>query len=183
MSDAKLVRESYANRPANRVERAIGLKNQVEKPAPSAEESPQPVGVSQPVVQQLVRWIPTETITLYVAVIAILTYPKAAAGQKLCEQSFRAQWWWAVIFVVFSVFAVFAIYLTKVRATNAPFRWPFFEMGVAAVAFAAWAAGLPQTPLGDVCDYKTEYGGLAVLFASIIIGLVAGMLGKNPPSA
>ena len=75
MSDAKLVRESYANRTANRVEKAIGLKNLVEKPAPTAEESPQPVGVSQPVVQQLVRWIPTETITLYVAVIAVLTYP------------------------------------------------------------------------------------------------------------
>jgi hypothetical protein len=183
MSDAKLVREDYEKRGANRVERALGLKKEVEKKPPAKADVPQPVGVSQPVVQQLVRWIPTESITLYVAIIALLTYPKAPPGEKLCAQSFTAQWWWTGIFAAFSVFAVFAIFLAKVRTSNQPFRWPFFEMAVAPVAFCAWAAGLPATPLGSVCGYKTEYGAVIILFVAIFIGLVAGMLGKNPPSS
>ena len=182
MSDAKLVRESVTPRGANRLERTLRLGSLVERDPPAAGNTPQPVGVAQPVVQQLVRWIPTETITLYVALVAILTYPTAKENEKVCALSFTAQWWAAIAFTLVTVFVVLAIYVTKVRSTSQPFRWPIFEMIAAPVAFAAWAVALPQTPLNDFCGYKAATGGYVVLVTSVAIGLVAGMFGKNPPS-
>lgn len=179
MSDAKLVREKPAQRSANRLERTVRLKNLVERDPPA--KAPQPIGVPQPVIQQLVRWIPTETITLYVALIALLNPVAAPAGRKLCEGDFAAFWWSVAAFAVATPFVVLAIYLTKVRATKQPFRWPLFEMGAAVIAFVAWAFALPNTPLQDVCDYKIEIGGFIVLVASIVIGLTAGATGHEPP--
>lgn len=53
-------------------------------------------------------------------------------------------------------------------------------MVVAPLAFAAWAAALPDSPFADICGYKAAYGGFAVLVASVGIAFVAWMVGKTP---
>lgn len=54
--------------------------------ADPAQASPtEPVGVSMSLVNQLSRWIPTETITVYVALLALLA-PMGASS------SFNSRW-------------------------------------------------------------------------------------------
>jgi hypothetical protein len=102
MSDAKLIRESdhLAPRTANFVEKAVGLKPLVERPPSPENAGPQPAGVSPTVVQQLVRWIPTETITLYVAFIALLNPVMAPTGKKLCEADVSARVYGVLAFAI-----------------------------------------------------------------------------------
>lgn len=181
MSDAKLVRESPTLRTASPLEKVIGIGPLVERPPPVPRDQPQPVGVDPTVVQQLVRWIPTEIIALYVAWIALLNPVTAPAGKTVCTVGdFGGRWASVVAFAVATPIIVVAIHLTKVRATKQPFRWPLFEIGAAGVAFLAWAFALPDTPLEDFCGYKVEVGAFLVLGTSIAIGLVAGATGHEP---
>lgn len=184
MSDGKLIQQPAKPRTANFLEKAVGLKTVVEREPLPADTAPQPVGVPPTVVQQLVRWIPTETITLYVAWIALLDPVSVRRGQSVCKAGdFSAAWLTVAAFSLVTVLVVVAIYLAKLRATKQPFRWPVFEMSAATVAFIAWAFALPDTPLRDFCGYKVEIGAFIVLAVSVVIGLVAGATGHEPAPA
>lgn len=184
MSEAKLVREHSSGRSANPVEKALGIKRLVERDKTPDKDTPEPTGVPQGITARLMRWIPTETITLYVAFIALFSPLEAASGKTaLCTApaGFVGRWAGVVAFSAATVVVVVLVHLAKVRHTKEPFRWPWFEMVVAPTAFAAWALALPDTPLYDACSYKPEIGGFIVLGTTIAIGLVAEALGKQPP--
>jgi hypothetical protein len=166
MVDAKLAREAAA--PA--------------APAapPGGAPPPAPVGVDTNVVNQLTRWIPTETITLYVAWLAILG-PLAVTGtQKLCDLSYVSRVWSTVAFAVVS--AVIVLGLTKVKAAqnNKAFTWPIFEMIISPIAFTAWALALPETPLQAFCGYNTAIGAFIVIATTIAVSVVASAFNFSP---
>jgi hypothetical protein len=180
MADAKLVRDQPAKRAATSLEKGLRLQSLVEREPAAPAETPQPTGVPATVVGQLVRWIPTETITLYVAYLALLTPITAEAGRRICDTGdFTGRWVGLVVFEVVTVLFVLLIYVAKLRGTKQPFRWPLWEMAAAAVAFAAWALALPDTPLQSICSYKVEIGGFLVLATTIAITVVADALGRN----
>jgi hypothetical protein len=183
MVDAKLVRESDTAkaREPNALEKKLGLASVVGQ-QPSAEgKGPQPVGVPSSVADQLVRWIPTETLTLYVAYIAVAKLPTAPKGMKLYQADFF--WQWVGVFGGAAITIAFVVLLAlgKARAAKEPYRWPIFEMAAAAVAFVAWAFALPDTPLLTFDGYKTEVGALLVTGVTVIIAVVAYACGKQPP--
>jgi uncharacterized membrane protein len=184
MVDAKLVRESdsVAKRTANPVEKALGLTSLVQRPPTATGDGPQPVGVPSNVTDQLVRWIPTETLTLYVAYIAVAKLPAAPKGQKLYQADFLWQWVGVGIGTFITLAFVVLLAMGKVRSTKEPYRWPIFEMAAAAVAFIAWAFALPDTPLLTFAGYKTEVGALIVTAVTVIIAVVAYAFGKQPPT-
>lgn len=185
MVDAKLVRETdtATKRSPNAVEKALGIKKLVDRPPTAANAGPKPVGVPSNVVDQLVRWIPTETLTVYVAYIAVADRPEIPQGKKLWDADFFWQWFGVSAGVALTVAFVVLLTLGKVRQTHEPFRWPVFEMVVGAVAFTAWSLALPDTPLLDFKDYKVEIGALLVTITTVFIAVLAYALGKQPPSA
>lgn len=185
MVDAKLVRESdqTTQRGHNGLESTLGLTALVEREPTPAGEGPKPVGVPSNIVDQLVRWIPTETITLYVAYIAVAALPTAPKGKKLHDADFFWQWVGVGAGAVVTVLFVVLLAVGKIRTTNEPYRWPKFEMVAAAVAFVAFALALPDTPLHDFKGYKTEVGALIVTGVTVFTAVVAYAFGKQPPSA
>jgi hypothetical protein len=184
MADAKLIRERPTKRSANALEKTLGLKHLAARKEPAAEDIPKPAGVSPTVLGQIMRWIPTETITLYVAYLALLNPVVAKAGKKVCEAGgFDDRWAGVVVFAALTPVVVLLVYIAKVRGTKQPFRWPVWEMAAATLAFLAWAFALPDTPLLSVCGYKVEIGAFIVLVTTIAIGLVADALGKNVKAA
>jgi hypothetical protein len=128
---------------------------------------------------QLVRWIPTETITLYVAFLGLLNAPTAPEGRSVCEAGFTGRWIAVAVFVLLSVLLTMLVHLAKVRRTGEPFRWLLWEMSVGAIAFFVWAASLPDTPLQLICRYKEEIGAFSVLVTSALIAALADALGRN----
>lgn len=185
MVDAKLVRETdtVAARAPNALERKLGLTALVERNPTDSGSGPQPAGVPSSVVDQLVRWIPTETLTLYIAYIAVATLPTPTKGQKLHQADFFWQWLGVAAGAVVTVVVVVLLAVGKTRATEEPYRWPKFEMAAGAIAFVAFALALPDTPLLDFEGYKTEVGALIVTSVTVLIAVVAYALGKQPSSS
>lgn len=133
---------------------------------------PQPVGVSTSVVNQLSLWIPTETITVYVALLALLAPTTAST-------SFTSRW---ILFGALTAVTPVVIILLMMAKTKpgGAFSWPFFEMAVAPVAFAAWAFALPDTPLKSIGSYDTKWNTAIIIVATAAITLVANALHKSP---
>ena len=154
MVDTKLVRQQAAD--------------------PTQASPPQPVGVSTSLVSQVTRWIPTETITLYVALLALL----APIGMS---SSFTSRW------VLFGIMAganpLVVILLTMAKTDSGSttrFKWPVFEMLIAPVAFAAWAFALPDTPLKAIGSYDIKWNTAIITVTTVGVTLVANALHKSP---
>src|ERR1700761_9130709 len=106
----------------------------VKSPSPD-----KPVGAPTDLVNQITRWIPTETITIYVALLALLA-PVAKHAP-----SYQSRW--VLLGIVAAANPVVVILLAKAKtAPRVDFEMPWVEMMVAPVAFTAWAFALPDTP-------------------------------------
>ena len=117
----------------------------------------------------LFGYIPTEILTLYVAVLA-------AVHQT--DKVTRADWiafWTALVATPIVVWLVFG---AKIKAAGKalPLRfraWPVWEMFAGTVAYCAWAFALPNAPFSEYSWYSSALSGLAVLVASTVLGLLA----------
>jgi hypothetical protein len=141
-----------------------------------------PVGVAANIVTQLVTWIPTESITLYVAYVALFDPVTPKPGRQVCLNDFTARWLGFWIFVSVTSLLALGGYIGKRRTANPQpdFKLPLFAMIVAPLAFGSWAAALPDTPFADICGYKASFGGFAVVVSAVAIAFIAWMLGKSP---
>lgn len=158
-------------------------KVQRDNPRPdrgSVKVDDKPAGVPQNVLNQLMRYIPTESITLYVAVLALFSPLKAPQNKKVADLSFQGRWINFATFCALTLVLVPLLCLAKNRAAKKPWKWPVFEMLVAPIAFAAWALSLPDTPLRTISGYKEAIGAAMVLGATVLIGVVADAAGKGP---
>ncbi|MEA2992236.1 MAG: hypothetical protein QOD40_1156 [Alphaproteobacteria bacterium] len=133
----------------------------------------------------LFGYIPTEIVTLYVAVAAALQPPTtsnagaaASAGSALAASS-QAQWIAFWCFFVATPLVVWVVYATKLKTAGKPLpstydTWPVWEMFAALLAYCAWAFALPNTPFREFPNwYSPALASLAVLLASTILGLLA----------
>lgn len=132
---------------------------------------------------QLVRYIPTETLTFYVAVQGALGDLKPSVGAA-CNASFTSRWIWVgVTFVATIGLAVGLSYRSQRNANpGAHFRFkpPVFEPLAAGAAFLVWAFSLPSTPLLDFCGYDvTAWNGVVLLGGTILIASVGYVLGLS----
>jgi hypothetical protein len=141
-----------------------------------------PVGVATNVVNQLTRWIPTETIAIYVALLPLLgTLAKH-------NPNYRTHWILFYAILVADPIIVVLIGLTKASETDGKFgipkwtgfKWPVFAIVVSMIAFSAWAFALPGTPLGDVDGYNTTWNAAIIIVITTMIPLVASALHKSP---
>ena len=91
MIDAKLVNEWPDARKATGFERALGLRSLVERPKSAETATPQATAVPATAIGQLARWIPTESITLYVAFLGVLN-PISGGVARACDAGYTARW-------------------------------------------------------------------------------------------
>jgi hypothetical protein len=117
----------------------------------------------------LFGYIPTEILTLYVAVLAALHQPN-----KISQAEWNTFW----VFLIATPIVVWLVYSAKVMAAKkptplAPSQWPIWEMFAATVAYFAWAFALPNTPLSEYSWYSSAIAAIVVLIASTVLGLIA----------
>jgi hypothetical protein len=154
--------------------RQIGANPAITSPAT-------PEGVPTNILNQLTRWIPTETIAIYVALLALL----APVTQG---SDYTSRWILFGIVVGANPIIVISIALAKSKISSESHglpRWPgfhppLFAIVVSMVAFAAWAFALPDTPLGNLSGYDTKWGVGIITVATIGITLLANALHKSP---
>jgi hypothetical protein len=121
-------------------------------------------------LQVITTYIPTEVLTLYVAVLAALRNP---SSQRVAAASTV---FWG--FLLATPLIVWLVYAAKIRSADSrgalPFKpaaWPVWEMCAATIAFTAWALALPDSPFMETVT--SAIGGLVVLMASTLLGLAA----------
>jgi hypothetical protein len=139
----------------------------------------------------LFGYIPTEIVTLYVAVVAALqpattaptgggaTGTAASAGINAAGIPQQSEWIAFWCFFAATPIVVWVVYANKIKEAGKPLptsfgTWPVWEMMAALLAFCAWAFALPNTPFRGFTEwYSPGLAGIAVLLASAVLGLLA----------
>jgi hypothetical protein len=114
-------------------------------------------------------YIPTEVLTLYVAVLATIHQPNKVT---------QAMWVTFWSFLIATPIVVWLVYGAKLKAAQKPLplgygSWPIWEMFAATIAYCAWAFALPNSPFLEYSWYSAALSGVIVLVASTILGLIA----------
>jgi hypothetical protein len=122
----------------------------------------------------LFGYIPTEILTLYVAVLA------AVHEEKITAADWIAFW----SFLVATPIVVWLVYAAKVKAAGKALplefaAWPVWEMFAGTVAFCAWAFALPNAPFSEYPWHSSALSGVAVLVGSTVLGLLSPFF-QNP---
>jgi hypothetical protein len=120
----------------------------------------------------LVKYIPTESITLYVAATAAMS--SLAATFPLLTP-YRLYW----VFVVLTPILFFLIYIGKRRSQNLPplprgvAMWPWWKLIASTIAFMVWALAIPPLVATDAGKVVAAFGALLV---STLLSLVGGVV-------
>jgi hypothetical protein len=133
-------------------------------------------------LSQLIKYVPTETITLYLAVEAALGPITAPKGKPVYDADFRARWiWLAILAAATGLLAIGLIYRSQKQLDpNGSFKWPIIEPVASVAAFMVWALSLPTTPLLNLHGYNADVWGPIVLLAgTTVIATVAYVLGQT----
>jgi hypothetical protein len=143
--------------------------------AEAASQEPTQENIVSTALKTLTTYVPTETLTLYIALVAAL--------QPITNNStpsFTSRWIAFGLFLVFTPLAVWITFATKIASDQKqlplhPRYWPKWEMGAGTLAFIAWAVGLPDTPFAEFTWYSASIAGFVVLITSTLLGMVAGL--------
>jgi hypothetical protein len=130
-------------------------------------------------LKTLTTYLPTETLTLYVALIAALQ-PQGSAAGTANSTSNTGHWIAFWIFFVFTPLAVWITFATRLANDKKqlplnPRYWPRWEMTAGTLAYVAWAVGLPDSPFAQFPWYSPAVAGFVVLVTSTLLGMLAGL--------
>jgi len=122
----------------------------------------------------LFGYIPTEVLTLYVAILAAIQKP----GQVT-----KADWITFWIFLAATPLIVWLVFGAKIVSAGKPLPWhpkgwPLWGMFAATIAYCAWAFALPNSPFTVYQWYSSSLAGISVLVASAVLGLLGPFFRK-----
>jgi hypothetical protein len=123
----------------------------------------------------LFAYIPTEVLTLYVALVAAL---------HESNQNSHAQWVALWAFLIATPLVMWLAYAAKIKAAGCrlpfhPSQWPVWEMLASTMAYFAWAFALPNSPFSENLWYTSAMGTFVVLVTSAAIGLLAPLFQRQ----
>lgn len=153
-----------------------------EAKVPSVSADPKlKAGVPAGILNSLTQWVPTETVAGYVAIQAAMGEITVGSNQRLCDSNFSDRW--NLFWLMLAVTVVLVPIYTKIKtdSSSTTFRWPFFQMGIAGVAFTLWAVALQDTAFNDWCSLKDWHSIAALVVGGAILGALTVMLKMSPP--
>ncbi|HET8908074.1 MAG TPA: hypothetical protein VFN11_14030 [Ktedonobacterales bacterium] len=141
--------------------------------AKAAATNPPGIQTTATTLQTITLSIPTEVITLNVALVAALG-PIAAKN----PEGVGGRWLAFGVFVLFTPIAQWMTFASKLKGDNKPLpksvnSWPKWEMLASTLAFLAWAVALPNSPFSVLGWYSPAVAGVFVLAGSTILGMMA----------
>jgi hypothetical protein len=145
--------------------------------AVQAAAGPQPATTAINSLEQVTRYIPTEVVTFYVALIGAMHQAHASR----C-----AQWIAFGITLALIPVGIWCILAAKLRAKGNPLplspkRWPWWKIIAALVAFTVWAYALPAGPFAGYSCYNAAYGSVALLGTTALLGWLGAVFDPIVP--
>lgn len=128
----------------------------------------------------IAAYIPTEVVTVYVAVLATIgvTQPQGS-GPAYTPVAVYATFLVLTPVVVWGLYASRAVSAGK-RIPRSLRSWPKWEMVAATLAFAAWGAAMPSSPLGIIPGFMPALAGVVALVLSLLIGVFSPIFSIRP---
>ena len=137
-------------------------------PTPLPTVSPLPVNAANNALSALIKYIPTEIVTLYVATLSAAPVLKTIDDTK----NYPEVIYW--LYIVLTPLLFLLIYISGLRTVGTALppvlQWPWWKAIASTVAFAVWALAVPGNAY-----IKPEAGalaGLAALFVSTLLTLL-----------
>ena len=151
--------------------RRRSLKGQDVRRVDAPEPTASPVAA---VATELTRYIPTEAIGVYTAVLPFLVKD----GQPLTGQDFTTRWILAAAVALLAVFYAVGVYRKELAKRNQAFHWPPKRTITVLVAFAAWVMVIPGSPFQQFSWYSPALGGAIGFFAVGVLGAISLWFGE-----
>lgn len=131
-------------------------------------------------IDALVRFIPTEAITLYVAAVAALS----ALADTYGWITETILYW---IFVCLTPVLFLLVYMGKRKTAGLSVlpgltRWPWFKLMASTIAFMVWALAIPTSPYLDSDDGKVV-AAFGAVFVSTFLTLLEPVLSRKPAAS
>jgi hypothetical protein len=136
---------------------------------PLAAEAPIESTKGSNALDSLVRYIPTEAITLYVAACSVV-----AALKDKVPPLIPYLVYWAFVFLTPLLFLI--IFGGRRRSDGLPafpplIAWPWFTLVASTIAFGVWSLAIPGTPY-----LKGEVGGVLAAFLALFVSTFLTLL-------
>jgi hypothetical protein len=127
----------------------------------------------------LVKYIPTESVTLYVAATSAIASLTAAFPRVTPARLY-------ISFVVLTPILFLLIYVGKRRSQQLSFmpeavtNWPWWKLIASTIAFSVWALAIPPLIAGDAGKVVAGFGAVLV---STMLGLIGNIVDPSPAPA
>jgi hypothetical protein len=119
------------------------------------------------ILAQLTKYIPTEAVALYVAILPFLV----SDNVPLNAQDYTARWFLAIGVGVLAVLFAVGVYRRTLLDRGGQFRWPPRITATVVLAYGAWVFAIPGSPLNDFIWYSPSLGAIVALVVSALIAL------------
>jgi len=126
-------------------------------------------------IDSLFKYIPTESITLYVATISALP---VLNDIWIIINAWRVYWFYIILTPVLVILIYISKYKQKYNCLPSLRIWPWWPTISATVAFAIWALAVPGNPYIEG-EQQGVLAGLGALFCSTIFSILEGIFGKR----
>jgi hypothetical protein len=133
--------------------------------APSSQEKT--ASVAAAAAMELVRYIPTEAVALYTAILPLLV----PEDKPLEDQSYGSRWALAGIVGALAVLFAVGIYRRELQARGKKFTWPPKRTLTVVFAYIAWVFVVPGSPFQDFGWYTPTLGAIVGLLAVALLAL------------
>ena len=138
-------------------------------PVPPVPSNPGRVTANS--VEQITRYIPTEIVTTYVTVVAVMKQEKAEP---------TAQWVVFYVLLALTPIVTWLLLVAKLRSKGMTIKdafkeFPLWKCIAATIAFVAWAYVLPNGAFSTLASYNGSYAAIALSFATLALGTLGGL--------
>ena len=129
----------------------------------------------------LSKYIPTESVTLYVAAVSA----QSALAGLIPWLTATVTYWIFVVLTPIICFLLWARQVANAKKENKDFKvsllspksWPWWKMIASTIAFLVWALAVPGNP---IMPPGSEAGGVVAAFAAIFVSTILSLF--EPPS-
>jgi hypothetical protein len=126
------------------------------------------------VASELTRYIPTEAVATYTAILPFLV----SDSSPLSEQNYTGRWILAGAVAVAAVLFAVGVYKSEIEARGKKFRWPPKRTGVVLFAFVGWVFVIPGSPFASFGWYTPSIGAIGGIAANTVLALVTLWFGQ-----
>lgn len=137
-------------------------------------------------LKAIVKYIPTEVIAIYVAILAVYDPLKravddAGAELPLHQSDFGSRWvlFWVMTAATPLITLLIFVYRAKMVETGpSAVRWDkwVYASLAAIVGLAVWASALPDSPGFDFEFWKVGISGIALLIFSLVMPMIGKLI-------